>query len=361
MTRLLRAGVIGVGSMGRNHARLYGELDDVELVAVADEDWDSLNRMALRHRVHIYTDYRVMLDREQLDLVSVVVPTESHFEVASAVLDAGFPTLVEKPIAATVKQGTELIALARKRGVMLTVGHVERFNPAIIALKQQLELGTLGKPYQVHVRRIGPFPSRIKDVGVVVDLATHDLDLMRYLTGSKVTRVHAEIGRRLHTAHEDLLSAVLRFENDIIGVLDINWLTPTKVRDISVLGERGLFVASNLSQGLVFHENAAAPQGDNWYELAVLGVAEGRAIHFQISKQEPLYGELQAFATAVRTGGKAPVDPEDALEALALAQTLAESGAAGEARINEKSSNWSEVLGSIQQRPLVSTLEPALS
>jgi UDP-N-acetylglucosamine 3-dehydrogenase len=290
--------------------------------------------------VHIYTDYRTMLDREQLDLVSVVVPTEQHFAVSREVLLAGFPTLVEKPIAATVEQGAELIAIARERGVMLTVGHIERFNPAIIALKHQLESGNLGKIYQIHSRRIGPFPSRIRDVGVVVDLATHDLDLMHYLIGSKVSRVHAEIGRRLHTAHEDLLSAVFRFENDTIGVLDINWLTPTKVRETSVLGERGLYVASNLTQDLVFYENSAAPQGDDWYELAVLGVAEGRSIRFKINKQEPLHEELHAFATAVRTGGCAPVDPEDAVRALALARTLVDSGKAGETTGVNGSNGW---------------------
>lgn len=329
MTKLLRAGLIGAGSMGRNHARVYAEMDDAELVAVADPDQESLNKIAQRHRARTYTDYHAMLDREQLDLISVVVPTEHHFSVARDVLLAGIPTLIEKPIATSVEEGVELIALAQERGVLLTVGHIERFNPAIIALKGQIELGALGKVYQIHVRRIGPFPARIRDVGVIIDLATHDLDIMHYLTVSNVARLHAEVVRRLHATHEDLLSAVLRYENNIIGVLDINWLTPTKVRELSVIGERGMFVANYLTQDLALYENDAAPQGGDWPELAVMGVAEGRMIRFKINKKEPLRQELDAFATAVRTGSAPPVRGEDALLALAVAQKLVESGATG--------------------------------
>jgi predicted dehydrogenase len=236
---------------------------------------------------------------------------------------------VEKPIAATVQEGAALCQLSLELDVMLTVGHIERFNPAIIALKDQLEIGALGKVYQIMARRIGPFPARIKDVGVVIDLATHDLDVMHYLTDCIVTKMHAEIGRRLHTAHEDLLSAVLRFENDTIGVLDINWLTPTKVREVSVLGERGMFVANYLTQDLTLYENEAAPQGEDFH-LAVLGVSEGRMIRYKVAKKEPLREELEAFVGAVAHRGRAPVRPEDGLLALMTAQKLVESGTRGE-------------------------------
>jgi UDP-N-acetylglucosamine 3-dehydrogenase len=330
MTKILRAAVIGAGSMGRNHARVYAEMDDVDLVAVADPTSEVLAKVAQRHRVRTYTDYHDMLDREQLDLVSIAVPTEQHFAVACDTLRAHVPTLVEKPIAATVAEGAALVALAQEVGVMLTIGHIERFNPAIIALKGQLELGALGRVYQIHVRRIGPFPARIKDVGVVVDLATHDLDIMHYLTDSHVTRLHAEVGQRLHTAHEDLLSAVLRFENDIIGVLDINWLAPTKVRELSVIGQRGMFVANYLTQDLVLYENDAVPQGNDWHELAVLGVSEGRMIRFKVNKKEPLREELEAFVNAVRHRHEAPVRGEDGLLALSIAQKLVDAGATGE-------------------------------
>ncbi|MEM8533733.1 MAG: Gfo/Idh/MocA family oxidoreductase [Chloroflexota bacterium] len=337
MTKILRAAVIGAGSMGTNHARVYAEMEDVELVAVADPSQPALDKLAQRHRIRTYTDYQDMFEREQLDMVSVVVPTELHYEVARDALLAGIPVLVEKPIAATVEEGAELVALSQKQQVLLMVGHIERFNPAIVALKGQLDMGSLGKVYQISSRRIGPFPARIKDVGVVIDLATHDLDIMHYLTDSHATRIHAEIGQRLHTAHEDLLSAVLRYENDIIGVLDINWLTPTKVREISVIGERGMFVANYLTQDLILYENDAAPHGEDWHQLAVMGVSEGRMIRYKINKREPLREELEAYVNAVRTHGIAPVSGEDGLLALALAQKLVEAGTVGEAQLLDDS------------------------
>jgi predicted dehydrogenase len=254
------------------------------------------------------------------------------------------------------------VALADELGVMLTIGHIERFNPAIIALKGQLDLGALGKVYQIHVRRIGPFPDRIKDVGVVVDLATHDLDIMHYITGCQVVRLHAELGRRLHTAHEDLLSAVLRFENDVIGVLDINWLTPTKVRELSVVGERGAFVVNYLTQDLMLYENDAALQHGNWHELAVLGVSEGRMIRFKVGKKEPLRAELEAFATAVRSRGTAPVHGIDGLRALAIAQKLGESGATGETLLLDDGYGlaWSQLTpGALAEHPTLLEAERA--
>lgn len=325
MQKRLKAAVIGAGSMGQNHLRVYSELEDVELVAVSDPDLNVLDNLRNRYRIRTYTDYQTMIEQEQLDLVSVVVPTEHHYRVAVDTINAGIATLIEKPIAATVEEGIQLVHLAHQKNVILTVGHIERFNPAILELKRQIDQEALGKVYQIHVRRIGPFPARIKDVGVVIDLATHDIDIMHYLTESHVTRLHAEIGQRLHTAHEDLLSAIMRFDNDIIGQLDINWLTPTKVRELSVVGERGLFVANYLTQDLTFYENDSAPDQKNWH-LAVLGVSEGRMIRHKIDKREPLHAELKSFANAVQNQCAPLVRGEDGLLALAVAHKLIETG-----------------------------------
>jgi UDP-N-acetylglucosamine 3-dehydrogenase len=338
MDRILRAAVIGAGSMGLNHIRVYADLEDVELVAVADVSPTALARLSRKYRIPVYTDYREMIAKERIDLVSVVVPTADHCSIASETLNNRLATLIEKPIAQTVEEGAQLIELAERTGTMLTVGHIERFNPAVRALKAELERGTLGTIYQMFARRIGPFPSRIQDVGVVIDLATHDLDVMRFLSGASVTNVSAELSRRLHTSHEDMLSAVLRFDNDVVGVLDINWLAPTKVRELSVIGEAGMFVVNYLTQDLSFYENASR-QGD-WPELAVLGVTEGRAIRLPIVRTEPLRAELVAFIQAVRNATSAPVCPHDALEALSIAYRLIDTqhhspnglGREGEAR-----------------------------
>jgi UDP-N-acetylglucosamine 3-dehydrogenase len=234
--------------------------------------------------------------------------------------------LMEKPIAATVEEGQRLIEKARSVKKQLMVGHIVRFNPAMQALKQKLADGDLGRIFQVFCRRAGPFPARIRDVGVVVDLAPHDVDVMRFLTDSNPIRVYAETERRIHTDHEDLLWGLLRFPDGVVGSLEINWLTPTKIREVLVLGERGLFRIDDLTQDLYFYENAQV-NGDLWPALKTLkGVSEGHMIRYAIQRYEPLKAELQAFLKAAQTGTPVPVTGEDGLEALRLALALVESG-----------------------------------
>lgn len=325
----LRAGVIGVGSMGRNHARVYASMDGVELTAVSDSDPATAARIGDMYRCRAYTNYREMLEEERLDLVSIVVPTRHHFEVAREVIDHGVALLIEKPIAATVLDGYALVEAARRKGVLLTVGHIERFNPAIIALKQQLEAHELGHIFQITARRVGPFPARIMDVGVAIDLATHEMDILNYLLGSKISRMHVELHRHLHRSHEDLLSAVLRFENGVVGILDINWLTPTKIRELSIVGERGMFVANYLTQDLTFFENDECV-GKHWPALATMGVSEGRMIRLKVQRREPLFEELRAFAEAVRDGRPPVVSGEDGIAALEMAHQIIRCGVASQ-------------------------------
>ncbi|WP_322816661.1 Gfo/Idh/MocA family oxidoreductase [Chloroflexus sp.] len=321
----LRAAVIGVGSMGRNHARVYATMPDVELVAVCDTNYAAASSLANIYRCRIYTDYHAMLANEELDLVSVVVPTKHHFAVANAAIARGVHVLVEKPIAATVEQGWLLIEAARRHGVILTVGHIERFNPAIIALKEQLDNHELGNLFQITSRRVGPFPGRIADVGVVIDLATHEIDILNYLIGSPIMRMHVELHRHIHQSHEDMLSALLRFENGMIGILDINWLTPTKIRELSIIGERGMFVANYLTQDLTFYENDSC-QGKAWPELALLGVSEGRSIRMKVPRREPLYEELRSFCEAVRYETAPPVSGEAGIAAIEIANQIVNAG-----------------------------------
>ncbi|MFQ3661980.1 MAG: Gfo/Idh/MocA family oxidoreductase [Chloroflexaceae bacterium] len=329
----LRAGVIGVGSMGRNHARVYASMEGVELAAVSDTDPATATHIGAMYRCQAYTNYREMLEEERLDLVSIVVPTKHHFEVAREVIDHGVSLLIEKPIAATVMDGEALVEAARRKGVLLTVGHIERFNPAIIALKQQLDKHELGQIFQISARRVGPFPARIMDVGVAIDLATHEMDILNYLLGSKISRMHVELHRHLHRSHEDLLSAVLRFENGVIGILDINWLTPTKIRELSIIGERGMFVANYLTQDLTFFENDECV-GKHWPALATMGVSEGRMIRQKVQRREPLFEELRAFCEAVRYSHPPVVSGEDGIAALAMAHEIVRSGTISQKEAN---------------------------
>ena len=329
----LRAGVIGLGMMGRNHVRVWDEvIDDVDLVAVADPDPAAVARATDGRRARGFEDAERMLAEEELDLVSIVAPTRLHRAVALAALRAGVHALVEKPIAATREEALDMIAAADEAGRLLTIGHIERFNPAIRELQSRLAEGELGRIFQVHATRLGPFPARIRDVGVVIDLAPHDLDVMRYLVNSEPIRIYAEAERRIHTEHEDLFVGTMKFANGVVGVLDINWLTPTKRRTLTVTGERGMYVADYIAQDLVFYANPDA--AETWINRGAgaptTSVAEGEMVRRAVRRREPLSVELAEFAAAVRDGGPAPVDPRDAMVALLLARKMVESAERGE-------------------------------
>ena len=328
---MLKAAVIGVGAMGQHHARIYDQMDETQLVGVTDASAETGERIARLHHTTAYKDERALLDEAQPDIVSVVVPTEFHHRVGLAALQAGCHVLIEKPIAATEEEAQELIERADALGRKLMVGHIVRFDPAVQELKKRLEADELGRVFEVRCRRLGPFPARIRDVGVVIDLATHDLDVIRYLTGQEVVRVYAETERRIHSAYEDLLIGTVRLADDAIGILDINWLTPTKVRELTVTGERGMFLVDHLTQDLYFYENAEA-NGERWSAISLLrGVSEGRMIRYPVNKYEPLRAELESFARSVADGASVPVDGWDGLVALKLARALVRSGLEGRA------------------------------
>lgn len=322
----MKVAVIGVGTMGRHHARVYSELPEADLVAISDSDSIRADSAAEKFGIRAYTDHREMLEKEKPDAVSVVVPTALHEKVGMDALDAGVNVLIEKPIAATVEEGTRLIEKARAMNKQLMVGHVVRFDPALQALKQKLDAGELGRIYQIFCRRAGPFPTRIQDVGVVIDLAPHDVDIMRFLAGSNPTRVYSETERRIHTNHEDLLWATLRFPDGVIGGLEINWLTPTKIREVLVLGERGMFRADALTQDLYFYENSLV-NDVQWATLQTIkGVSEGSMTRYAIPRFEPLKAELQSFLKAIQDGNPVPITGEDGLAALKISLALVESG-----------------------------------
>jgi UDP-N-acetylglucosamine 3-dehydrogenase len=330
----LQAAVVGLGMMGRNHVRVYDELPDVELVAVSDPDPDALRRATTGRAARGYPDAATMFAEEHLDLVSVAAPTSLHRATTLAALEVGANVLVEKPIATSRDEAEEMIAAARQAGRILTVGHIERFNPAIRELRRRLQAGELGRIFLVRAERLGPFPARIRDVGVVVDLATHDLDIMRYLLGADPIRIYAETERQIHTDHEDLFVGLLKFDNGAVGVLDINWLTPTKRRTLTVGGERGMYTADYVTQDLFFYANPDAAvtwesRGPDDAGPPITSVAEGEMSRLYVRKREPLAVELSEFAAAARAGGPPPVDPRDAMVALLLARKMIDSGEEG--------------------------------
>jgi predicted dehydrogenase len=327
--KLLGAAVIGVGAMGQHHARVYAQLPGTQLLAVADRDAAIGERIARLYHAQACADHCKLLEELRPDIVTVAVPTELHHQVVSDALHAGCHVLVEKPISATEEQARDLIEQADSLGRKLMVGHIVRFDPAVQALKERLQKGELGRIFQIRCRRLGPFPSRIRDVGVVIDLATHDLDIIRFLTGQEAVRVYAETEQEIHSAYEDILVGTVRLADGTIGILDVNWLTPSKVRELTVTGERGMFLIDLLTQDLYFYENAET-NGLRWSAINLLrGVSEGRMIRYPIGKYEPLKAELEAFVQAVVEDSPVPVNGEDGLAALRLARAMVQSGKEG--------------------------------
>jgi predicted dehydrogenase len=304
--------------MGANHARVLNALPNVELAGVMDTSPAAVERAIAGRTARGYAEVAVLLEEEHPDLVVVAVPTSLHHDIAVQALAAGAHVLVEKPIAADRAEGEDMIAVAKAHQRLLTVGHIERFNPAVRELRRRLGEGELGRIFQVRATRLGPFPARIRDVGVVIDLAPHDLDVMRFLLNSEPIRLYAETEQRIHTDHEDLFTGIIKFGSGAIGLLEINWLTPTKVRTVSVTGEHGMYTADYLTQDLVFHAN---PESGS--------VAEGEIIWRHIKRQEPLVVELSEFVAAIRSGGPPPVDPRDALAALLLARAMVDAAERG--------------------------------
>ncbi len=329
----VKVAVVGAGAMGMNHLRVLRDFneDEIELVGVADSLEANLQRAVNRFHVAGFSDYRQMVEQTAPDLVSVVVPTYLHFAVASYLLERGINVLLEKPMTSSTQEAMTLIELARARGVKLAIGHVERFNPAIIEVKRRLVGGELGQLFHLHARRLGPFPPRIRDVGVTLDLATHDIDVMRYLADAEVTRVYAETQQRIHATHEDVVLGILRFANQTVGMLDVNWLTPTKVRELSVTGERGMYLVNYLTQEVYFYENDYTPT--SWDTLrTIAGVSEGTMTRLKVQKAEPLRLEYEDVLVAVRSDCVPKVSGEDGLAVLRVVSRLREAAAHREAK-----------------------------
>jgi predicted dehydrogenase len=328
----LRIGVIGCGRMGGFHIRNYAQLDCAQLVAVADPSEESRRRALGDTRVAEYDDWREMIEfgAEELDAVSIACPSEHHADVALEALAAGLHVLVEKPIATTLPDALRMRGAALEANRKLMVGHVERFNPAVEKLRELVADGRLGTVYRAHTTRVGPLPTRIQDTGVAIDLATHDLDVMQYVLDSSIHEIYADGGRFQHSSQEDLLTCLARFgdpgQAQTLGLLDVNWLTPEKKREVALIGENGLLRASYITQDVWFVESTTAPL--QWDGLSMLrGDGEGAAVRFSLAKAEPLRAELEAFCHCVLDDTPEPVSAHDGVKALAAALAVRESAA----------------------------------
>ncbi|HXZ95026.1 MAG TPA: Gfo/Idh/MocA family oxidoreductase [Dehalococcoidia bacterium] len=308
MGKSFRVGVIGLGAMGKNHVRVYSELPDVELAGIADVDSVLTRSLAKKYHTKPFSDYKQLL-QEDLDAVSIVVPTSLHREVALAAADASTNMLIEKPVADSISAAKSIIEAAGRNHLKLMIGHIERFNPVIPIIKKEIE-GT--EVSLIEITRIGPFPPRIKDVGVIIDLATHDIDLLRYITGSEFKRIHSLTSQNL-APHEDAAILLFQMENGILGRVTVNWLTPFKVREINIATKEKFVKASLIDQKVTTYSKYKENES---YLVRELGVPSG----------EPLKLELGSFIDSIKNGTQSPISGEDGLKALDVAMECLSSG-----------------------------------
>ena len=317
----VRIGVVGVGHLGRHHARLLAELDGVELAGVSDTREEARTEAATKHGVAAFADYRELIGH--VDAVSVVVPTVLHREVAGFFLEQGVHVLVEKPIASTVAEAEELVELADRHGCVLQVGHIERFNPALDAIRE------LDGPRYIETQRLASFSFRSTDIGVVLDLMIHDLDLVLSILGDEVVDVQA-FGGAVFTPAEDMASAILRFRNGAVAQLTASRVALKPIRRMRAFSKQGYAsVDFTDGRGLVIRKN----QGWDLQQLDVDSVDPGKiedlwkyvfdgllsVEQYEADKANPLADELRSFAQCVRSGESPVVSGRDGCRALAVA------------------------------------------
>jgi len=308
--RKLRVGVVGVGVMGSNHARVFSELPGVSLAGIADPDRKQVDLVARLLGCAAVADVTALL-KLGVDAVSIAAPTHLHREIALACTAQGVHLLVEKPIASSVEEGRAIIAAARRAGVMLMVGHVERFNPAVEAIKDAIRNEEI---LSIAITRVGPFPPRMSNVGVVIDLAVHDIDLIRWFTDSDIVEVQPQLSSAV-AEREDIALLQFRTASGVLAHINTNWLTPFKARTV-IVATRDKYVTGDLLTRQVTECFGFQPDGS--YSMR----------HLSVGHAEPLRAELQAFVKAIRDGMAPPVTGEEGVASLEIATQCLASKAA---------------------------------
>lgn len=314
MNHQIAAGVIGVGNMGKHHARVYATMPGCRLIGVADPDLARAEQIAQRYDVAAFGDYHILLD--QVEVVSIAVPTTLHYEIGMAALQRGVHVLLEKPLAATLDEARALSDTARRLGLVLLVGHVERFNPTFVELANVLAEHEI---LALEARRLSPFATRAADVSVVYDLMVHDLDLILTLVDAPLAAIRAT-GSKVRSPQPDHAMALLNFTSGQVASLTASKITHHKVRQLSVTCAEAYVVADFLTRTVMIHRQSAAEYYSQRGE--VLYRQEGLIEQVYVPPVEPLYAELQHFLTCIRDGTQPRVSGEDALRVMTVADRI---------------------------------------
>jgi predicted dehydrogenase len=297
----LRVGVVGVGVMGSNHARVLSEMAGIELVAVADPDRKQRDFVSRALGCTALTDLDALL-RCGVDAVIIAAPTHVHHDLALRCIARGVDLLVEKPIATTVEEGRAIVAAARRAGITLMVGHVERFNPAVESIKRAIKDEDI---LSIAITRVGPFPPRMSNVGVVIDLAVHDIDLIRWFTDSEIVEIQPQLSSAV-AEREDIALLQFRTASGVLAHINTNWLTPFKARNIHI-ATRDKYLIGDLLTLQVTECFGFQPDGS--YSMR----------HLSVGYAEPLRAELVAFVDAIRRGATPAVTGEEGVASLEIA------------------------------------------
>ena len=319
----LRAGLIGLGMMGVNHARVLSALDGVELVGVVDPVADSPRALPDLRRFGSVSD----IVAEGLDYCVVAAPTAYHRDLALELAAAGVNALIEKPLTVDVETAQLIQRTFDSAGLIGAVGHIERYNAALQQARARIANGDLGEIYQISTRRQGPFPGRISDVGVILDLATHDIDLTAWVAQQDFTQVSAKTAHRSGRPHEDLVAVTGQLADGTVTNHLVNWVSPLKERVTTITGEKGAFVADTITADLTFFCNGVVPTNPGLARFR--GVREGDVTRFAFPKAEPLLVEHENFRDAVLGLAADIVTLAQAASTVAVANAVARSARTG--------------------------------
>lgn len=324
----IKVGVIGVGSMGQHHVRHFATFPDAELVAISDVDEDK-RKFADKYNCKFYANYNDMLKNEELDCVSIAVPTMQHKQVIVDAIAKGVHIFIEKPITDDIADAEEIIKNVRAKNLKLMVGHIERFNPVIKHLKSMLENGEFGELISIETNRLSFYQPRIRDSGIIVDLAIHDIDLLNHLIGSKIDTMYAVATNKIVPRQEleDNATIVIKFKNGVIGKINVSWTSPIKIREMNIVGTKNVCKVDTISQKIEVIENFLDTRNMVWEsfeEFLNKFEPKTRVVQEDI-KLEPLGIELRAFLDAIKTNSEMPVTGEDGVSALRTALKAIES------------------------------------
>ena len=300
----MRVGVIGVGAMGQHHVRIYNEMANVDLVGISDVSESRVKELSSQYGVPGFNDHTALL-KQDLDAVSIAVPTTLHKQIGLDAIACGTNILMEKPVSDTIENAKDLVNAASDAGVKLMVGHIERFNPAVMKLKHIVDSGLLGKIVSISTKRVGPYNPRIRDVGVILDIGVHDIDIISYLYGKQVNEIYAIAGSNFHS-FEDYAAILLRFDHDFSGMVETNWLTPHKIRKLTAIGTKGVAYLDYIDQTVELHDG-------EWIRQA------------KVEKSEPLKNELEYFIKSISSGMDPHPSGSDGLHVLEVAKAAIRS------------------------------------